>query len=169
MPTLRSEARSETSTIAIRGCSAAKTVAARELRANVFRASSTTTFGTCRSNEALNAEIAREFESFVRAVEPGALYIHHEDTGHYDRTQLRWSERCDRCKQKWPNPDFAAADGGAGAMAHGYANILRAVQRVKNVDSGYDAARDCTTVFISPPYGIDSGRSGMAANRSTKI
>lgn len=119
------------------------------------------TLGTCRSNEGLNAEIAQEFETFVRTVEPAALYIHHEDTGHYDSTQLRWAERCERCKKKWPNPDFAAMDGGAGAMAHGYSNVLRAIQRVKNADTGYDASRDCTVVFISPPYGIDSGRSGL--------
>ncbi|MCW5977923.1 MAG: hypothetical protein KIT09_07585 [Bryobacteraceae bacterium] len=125
------------------------------------RTAESPTYGTCRSNEGLNAEIAREFETFVRAVEPGALYIHHEDTGHFDSTQIRWAARCERCQRKWPNPDFAAADGGAGAMAHGYANIFRAIRGVKNPDTGYDAARDCTVVFISPPYGIDSGRSGL--------
>jgi hypothetical protein len=117
--------------------------------------------GTCRSNEELLARIAQDFEAFVRAVEPGALYIHHEDTGHYETTQLRWSDRCERCRKRWPNPDFAALDGGAGAMAHGYKNILRAVQGVKNADTGYDASRDCTVVFISPLYGVDSQRSGM--------
>jgi hypothetical protein len=65
--------------------------------------------------------------------------------------------------RRWPNPDFAAADGGAGAMARGYANILESVNRVRNADSGYDAARDCTVVFISPPYGVDSNRSGMGS------
>lgn len=121
------------------------------------------TYGTCRSNVALQAQIAREFETFVRAVEPGALYIHHEDTGRYETTQARWSARCEECRRRWPNPDFAAAEGGAGAMAHGYRNILEAVQRVSNSDSGYNAARDCTVVFISPPYGVDSQRSGMGA------
>ncbi|MFN0170726.1 MAG: glycoside hydrolase family 20 zincin-like fold domain-containing protein [Bryobacteraceae bacterium] len=119
------------------------------------------TLGTCRSNDALQREIAREFEEFVRSVEPGALYIHHEDTGHYETTQRRWAARCDDCRRKWPNPDFAAADGGAGAMAHGYANILAAIRRVRNADTGYDARIDCTVAFISPPYGVDSGRSGL--------
>ena len=50
-------------------------------------------------------------------------------------------------------------------MAHGYRNILEAVQGVKNPDTGYDAARDCTVVFISPPYGVDSQRSGMGSDR----
>lgn len=119
------------------------------------------TFGTCRSNNALQQEIAREFTEFVRSVEPGALYIHHEDTGNYESTQKRWAERCETCRRRWPNPDFAAADGGAGAMAHGYAGILAAVRAVRNTDSGYDARKDCTVVFISPPYGVDSGRSGL--------
>jgi hypothetical protein len=123
------------------------------------------TYGTCRSNTALLAEIAREFDTFVRAVEPGALYVHHEDTGHYQTTQVRWADRCEDCKRRWPNPDFAAPDGGAGAMANGYRNILQAVQQVRNHDSGYDAARDCAVVFISPPYGVDSQRSGMGAER----
>lgn len=127
------------------------------------KADDSPTHGTCRSNEGLNAEIAAEFESFVRGIEPGALYIHHEDTGHYDSTQLRWADRCEDCKKKWPNPDFAAADGGAGAMAYRYANVLRAIQRVRNSDTGYDASRDCTVAFISPPYGIDSGRSGLGS------
>lgn len=123
------------------------------------------TFGTCRSNDALQRRIAREFTEFVRAVEPGALYIHHEDTGNYERTQKRWAARCETCARKWPNPDFAAADGGAGAMAHGYANILAAVRGVRNPISGYDARKDCTVVFISPPYGVDSGRSGMGNDK----
>jgi hypothetical protein len=119
------------------------------------------TYGTCRSNDALLHQIASDFENFVRAVEPGALYVHHEDTGNFQSTQLRWAARCDECKRRWPNPDFAAADGGAGAMARGYENILRAVNSVRNTTSGYEALRDCTVVFISPPYGIDSNRSGM--------
>lgn len=123
------------------------------------------TFGTCRSNEQLQREIAGEIESFVRAVEPGALYIHHEDTGHYETTQPRWAARCEICKRRWPNEDFAAADGGAGAMAHGYSNIFRAVQRVRNGDTGYDASRDCTVAFISPAYGVDSQRSGLGNER----
>ena len=127
------------------------------------------TFGTCRSNEDLNAEIAREFESFVRAVEPGALYIHHEDTGHFETTQLRWGDRCEQCKKRWPNPDFAAIDGGAGAMAHGYSNIVQAVQSVKNLDTGFDASRDCTVVLISPPYGVDGYRSGLGTSNDHEL
>lgn len=121
------------------------------------------TYGTCRSNDELQRQIAEEIQSFVRAVEPGALYIHHEDTGHYETTQWRWDARCEACKRRWPNPDFAASDGGAGAMAHGYGNIFQAVQQVKNSDSGYSGARDCTVAFISPPYGVDSQRSGLGS------
>ncbi|MCZ2080261.1 MAG: glycoside hydrolase family 20 zincin-like fold domain-containing protein [Bryobacterales bacterium] len=121
------------------------------------------TYGTCRSNDALQRQIAGEVQNFVRAVEPGALYIHHEDTGHYETTQWRWDARCEECKRRWPNPDFAASDGGAGAMAHGYSNIFKAVQRVKNRDTGYDASKDCTVAFISPLYGVDSQRSGLGS------
>ena len=37
--------------------------------------------GTCRANEELNRLKAKEMEQFVRDVQPGALYIHHEDRG----------------------------------------------------------------------------------------
>ncbi|MDA2929912.1 glycoside hydrolase family 20 zincin-like fold domain-containing protein [Acidobacteria bacterium AH-259-O06] len=119
------------------------------------------TLGTCRANEELNAQIAQAIKDFVRTVEPGALYIHHEDTGHFDRTQERWRNRDELCRARWPNDDFAARDGGAGAMAYRYSKIVEAVQQVRNPDSGYEAVRDCTIILISPPYGIDSGRSGL--------
>jgi hypothetical protein len=54
-------------------------------------------------------------------------------------------------------------------MARGYANILEAVNRVHNSDTGYDAARDCTVVFISPPYAVDSGRSGVGNTKADPL
>ncbi len=120
------------------------------------------TMGTCRSNEAQNRQIVGAITELVRTVEPGALYIHHEDTGHYKSNVERWKARAPGCKSRWPNDDFAAIDGGAGALAYRYGQIVESVQRVRNPDTGYDAARDCTIILISPPYGIDSGRSGLA-------
>src|SRR5438045_9794329 len=43
--------------------------------------------GTCRSNEQLNRLKADELRRFVETVEPGALYIHHEDFGNFQSTE----------------------------------------------------------------------------------
>ena len=119
------------------------------------------TLGTCRSNEEQNRQIVEAITDLVRTTEPGALYIHHEDAGHYKSNVERWKARHDECKARWPNDDFAALDGGAGALGYRYGKIVESVQKVRNPDTGYDAARDCTIILISPPYGIDSGRSGL--------
>ena len=117
--------------------------------------------GTCRGNDELNRLKAEEIEQFVRSVQPGALYIHHEDVGNVVRmgnpddanNRLSdWKSRCPRCRAKWQNDDFFAKDGGAGAIAHGYKNFMNAIFSVKDPDTGYDASKDCTVVFISPGY-----------------
>jgi hypothetical protein len=115
--------------------------------------------GSCRSNEELNRLKGDELRRFVQAVEPGALYIHHEDFGNYRGTESMWQKRCDRCRKRWPNDSLLAPDGGAGGLANGYAALVRAVNSVKNADSGYDAARDCQIVLISPVYHPDSPAS----------
>lgn len=121
--------------------------------------------GTCRGNEELNRLKAQEMREFVRSVEPGAVYIHHEDVGNIirrgetgdDNNRLAdWRTRCPRCKAKWPNDDFLAKDGGSGAIAHGYRNLLNAVFSVKNADTGYDALKDCTVILVSPGYSPSS-------------
>ncbi len=117
--------------------------------------------GTCRGNEELNRLKAEEMRQFVSSVEPGAVYIHHEDVGNIvrrgetgdDNNRLAdWRTRCPRCKARWPNDDFLAKDGGSGAMAHGYRNLMKAVFSVRNPDTGYDARRDCTVILVSPGY-----------------
>ncbi len=109
-------------------------------------------FGTCRSNEDLNRLKARDLAAFVRAVEPGALYIHHEDFGGMDTTQKYWLERCEQCRRRWPNDQAAAADGAAGAVAHGYTSLVKAINTIRNRDTGYDASRDCLIILTSPVY-----------------
>ncbi|MDA2930920.1 hypothetical protein MYX84_13415, partial [Acidobacteria bacterium AH-259-O06] len=119
------------------------------------------TLGTCRSNEELNRLKQQELEAFVRAVEPGALYIHHEDLGYYEETQVEWTLRDPGCRRRWPNDDLKAPDGGAGGLAHGYNKLLDAIYSVKNEETGYDASRDCIVVLISPVYqslGVGKGR-----------
>jgi hypothetical protein len=114
------------------------------------------TLGSCRGNEALNRLKAEELRKFVEAVEPGALYIHHEDLGGYSGTQQVWLERCSRCRSRWPNDLLAAPDGGAGGLANGYSALVRAVRSVKNPATGYDAARDCQIILVSPVYSCGS-------------
>ena len=115
--------------------------------------------GSCRSNEELNRLKGEELRNFVQAVEPGALYIHHEDFGNYRGTESMWQKRCERCRKRWPNDALLAPDGGAGGLANGYAALVRAINSVKNSDSGYDAARDCQIILISPVYHPDSPAS----------
>jgi hypothetical protein len=114
------------------------------------------TTGSCRSNEALNGLKAAELRQFVEAVEPGALYIHHEDFGGYNGTEQAWRNRCENCRRRWPNDSLAAADGGAGGLANGYSALIRGVNQVRNPASGYDASRDCQILLVSPVY-VPSG------------
>jgi hypothetical protein len=124
-----------------------------ETRAHaVRRGVDTRLLGTCRSNDALNRLKAAELQAFVRAIEPGMLYIHHEDYGSCRNTQAAWHSRCERCRQRWPNDDVAAPDGAAGAIAEGYRWLINAVNEVKNAGTGYDASRDCQILLVSPVY-----------------
>lgn len=115
--------------------------------------------GTCRANDELNRQKADELRRFVAAVEPGAVYIHHEDFGGFDGTQAFWKQRCARCRARWPSDALAAKEGGAGALAHGYSELVRAVNGVKNPATGYDAQRDCQILLVSPVYLPDSPAS----------
>ena len=108
------------------------------------------TLGSCRGNDDLNRVKGEELAHFVEAVEPGGLYIHHEDCCVYEDFQKAWLGRCERCRKRWPNDSLKAPDGGAGALAHGYSSLIEAVNRVKH--PGYDAARDTEIVIISPVY-----------------
>jgi len=112
----------------------------------------TNNFGNCRSNEGLNEKIQSHIREYVRKTEPRALYIHHEDSDTYASAEWLWRRRCPKCKARWPNDAMAAADGAAGAFAHGYNLLCDAVFSVKNAESGYDAARDCLLIPISPTY-----------------
>ena len=52
------------------------------------------TMGTCRANDELNHLKGEELAKFVNAVEPGVLYIHHEDCCVYEDLQKAWLGRC---------------------------------------------------------------------------
>ena len=108
--------------------------------------------GTCRSNEELNRLKARELQDFVRSVEPGILYIHHEDYGGCNTTGAAWQWRCERCRVRWPNNDVWAADGAAGGIAAGYTALINAVNAVTNPETDYVATRDCQILLTSPVY-----------------
>lgn len=109
--------------------------------------------GSCRSNDPLNRLKADELREFVAAVEPGTLYIHHEDFGGFQGTQKAWrQQRCEQCRRRWPNDNLLARDGGAGGLGHGYSALIEAVNSVKKPEAGYDAARDCQIILVSPVY-----------------
>ncbi len=115
--------------------------------------SNATRNGTCRSNEALNALKAEELAAYVRAMEPGVLYLHSEDISLYKEFQKLWRHRCEDCRRQWPDEAIASPEGAAAAVAHGFGILYRAIASVRNEATGYDAARDCTVIFASPTYG----------------
>jgi hypothetical protein len=112
----------------------------------------TSDMGNCRANDALTKRIQDRIRDYVRKTEPRALYLHHEDSDTYASAEWLWKHRCDQCRKRWPNDEMAAADGAAGGFAHGYNALCDAMFNVKNSDSGYDAARDCLVMFVSPTY-----------------
>jgi hypothetical protein len=108
--------------------------------------------GSCRANDELNKLKGEELREFVEAVEPGVIFIHHEDFGDYQEAEDGWQQRCARCRARWPNDSLKAPDGGAGGLAHGYSALIQAVNSVKNPADGYDASRDCRILLVSPVY-----------------
>ena len=110
------------------------------------------TYGGCLSNAALIKLKQKELREFVRAVEPGALYIHNHDCDAIGLLADGWKARCPQCRQRWPNDAIDAPDGAAGAFAQHYDALSEAIFSVKNKHSGYNAARDCTAIMISPGY-----------------
>ena len=109
--------------------------------------------GTCRGNAELRRMKVEDAVRFIKAVRPGALYIHHEDQSlFYGECQpYFWDRRCPICRKKWPNDALEAADGGAGAIADGYDVYCEACAKVKS--DGYDATKDCALLLCSPCYG----------------
>lgn len=110
--------------------------------------------GTCRANEALNRLKAEELRKFVAAVEPGALYIHHEDVS-LDEFAPMWKRRDERCRRRWPSDSVTSPEGAVGGLAHLDSELVDAINSVHNAD-GYDASRDCVIILVSPGYGPDS-------------
>jgi len=110
------------------------------------------TSGLCRSNAYLNRRSARELKAYVKALEPGALYIHHEDLGVFKYAEASWRMRCNACRARWPNDALEAPDGGAAGYAHAYDKLAEAVFSVKHPETRYDAARDCLIIWTGPNY-----------------
>lgn len=115
------------------------------------------TLGSCRGNDDLNRLKAENIAHFVDAIEPGAVYIHHEDCCVFEDFQKAWLGRCERCRRRWPNDSLLAPDGGAGALAHGYSALIDGINRVRH--SGYDASRDTEIIIVSPVYMPATARS----------
>src|SRR5580704_1507464 len=87
--------------------------------------------GTCRANDELNQVKAEKLRRFVQTVEPGALYIHHEDVSLNEFEPL-WKQREARCRKRWPNDSVTAPDGAAGGLAHLDSQLINAINTVKN-------------------------------------
>lgn len=109
--------------------------------------------GTCRSNPELRRLKIRDITRFLKEIEPGAMYIHHEDHSEFlaECQPFFWLKRCQDCRKKWPNDALEAENGGAGAIADSYDVYGEARTAVKNMH--YDASRDCRLILCSPAYG----------------
>ena len=110
------------------------------------------TMGTCLSNHELRKQKCQNLIEFVRAVQPGLLYIHGLDISSRDGAKRAWATRCPECRKRWPNDESNAPDGMAGAFADFYDELYEAITSVKDPASGYDASRDCIVVMPSPNY-----------------
>lgn len=106
------------------------------------------TFGTCISNKSLMKAKLDELKTFIREVQPGALYLHNMDS-HVIEPML-WEARCDECRKRWPNDDLFAKDGMAGAFAEFFDELNSGLQSVKS--EGYDSAEDLLLFNVSPGY-----------------
>ncbi|MFN0170725.1 MAG: glycoside hydrolase family 20 zincin-like fold domain-containing protein [Bryobacteraceae bacterium] len=115
------------------------------------------TMGGCRGNDDLNRLKAEDLARFVDAVEPGALYIHHEDCCVFEDFQKAWLGRCERCRRRWPSDSLLAEDGGAGGLAHGYRALIEGINHVTH--EGFAASRDTEIVLVSPVYMPMTSRS----------
>ena len=104
--------------------------------------------GSCLSNEGLYRSKEDELVRFVETVEPGALYLHNLDI--CSILDLDWTKRCPDCRKKWPNDDYMAEDGAAGAYAHFFNHLSDAMNTVKK--DGYDASSDLMICAVSPGY-----------------
>lgn len=108
-------------------------------------------YGTCPSNEPLQAAKLAELGRFVTTVQPGSLYLHDIDSGTYAATEQAWRLRCDECRRRWPNDALAAADGHAGAMANWFRKVREHLSALP-AGGDYHPARDLTLIFVSPLY-----------------
>lgn len=108
-------------------------------------------YGTCPSNERLQAAKLEEMARFVAAVEPGFMYIHDIDTGYYSASHKAWEMRCDECRRRWPSDEMADPQGQAGAMAAWFRGIREHLSAVETAN-GYVPSRDLITIFTSPVY-----------------
>ena len=111
------------------------------------------TMGTCLSNRELRRLKCENLMAFVRAVQPGLLYIHGLDISSRKGAKQSWAVRCPECRKRWPNDESNAPDGMAGAFADFYDELYEAIASVKDPASGYDAERDCIVCMVSPNYG----------------
>ena len=108
--------------------------------------------GTCLADEVLMDAKKENLKAFVKAVEPGFIYVHGADINEMKEMVEGWSNRCERCRARWPNEDTCAPDGAAGAFAFLYDELKEAVSSVRNPETGYDASRDLEFIAIAPNY-----------------
>ncbi len=108
--------------------------------------------GSCLANEEMARDKLRELTEFVRAVEPGGLYIHDIDTGDLASNAESWLNRCARCREIWPDDHVESPLGLAGAVVNWYEKLVENINGVVNDESGYAAAHDCQLLLTGPMY-----------------
>ena len=109
-------------------------------------------YGTCLSNEALTELKLAELVEFVRECRPGMLYIHDIDSGSLGAAHQGWTDRCARCRERWPDDEMVSEQGAAAAYASWFRKVASAINAVKSEDGAYAAECDCEIAFVGPMY-----------------
>ena len=110
------------------------------------------TLGSCRSNESLNGLKAAEIRSLFAVSSRVRSISIMKISAVLMALRRRGSSDATNAAARWPNDSLAAADGGAGGLANGYSALIRGINGIRNPSSGYDAARDCQIILVSPVY-----------------
>ncbi|MCL5096028.1 MAG: glycoside hydrolase family 20 zincin-like fold domain-containing protein [Candidatus Omnitrophica bacterium] len=110
------------------------------------------TAGCCLANDALTERIVHRQVQFVRETEPGSIYLHHLDIAQFAELEKAWKNRCQLCRNQFPDDHLASSNGLAGAVAHLYNTLIHELKSIRNPASGYDASRDLQIVFAAPGY-----------------
>lgn len=114
--------------------------------------------GTCLSNDVLTDAKIEEIRTYLRATGVNMLYLHNIDDDVL--TSKLWKNRCEHCKERWPNNLLDTANGAAGAFAAFYNRIFEAL---------LPEFPDLVICPVSPGYAYASSTNDTDFEKSCKF